>query len=88
LQGSTFPPYIAVGTVQSISISDDGLEIDARLVPLVDVNNLEDVKVLLWTPGSPVPPALHSTVTTTTTTGPKSTTTTTAPKTTTTTKGP
>jgi rod shape-determining protein MreC len=82
LQGSTFPPGIPVGTVESVSVSDDGLTIDARLVPLVDIGSLEYVKVLLWKTGSTVPPALTAPTTTTTTTT-KSTT----AKTTTTTTG-
>jgi rod shape-determining protein MreC len=84
LQGSTFPPGIPVGTVDSVSVSDDGLSVDVRFVPLVDVTSLEYVKVLRWSVGSPVPPALQAT-TTTTTTAKKSTTTTTTKATTTTT---
>jgi rod shape-determining protein MreC len=84
LQGSTFPPGIPVGTVASVSISDDGLTIEVRLVPLVDIGSLEYVKVLLWKTGSPVPPTLTAT---TTTTSPRasSTTSTTTPKSTSTT---
>jgi rod shape-determining protein MreC len=77
LQGSTFPPGIPVGTVASVRVSDDGLTIDARLTPLVDVTNLEYVKVLRWTTGSPVPPALSAGATTTT--APRTSTTTTRP---------
>jgi hypothetical protein len=75
--------------VSSVSVSDDGLDINVRLAPLVDVGNLEFVKVLLWRTGSVVPPKLLATTTvpTTTTTQPR-TTTTTAPGSTTTTKGP
>jgi rod shape-determining protein MreC len=84
LQGTTFPPFIPVGTVLSVTVSDDGLSISVRLAPLVDVNNLEFVKVLLWTSGSPVPPALHSIATTTTKPKTKtSSTTTTVPRSTT-----
>jgi rod shape-determining protein MreC len=81
LQGSTFPPGIPVGTVDSVSVSDDGLSIDVRLVPLVDVTNLEFVKVLRWQTGSPVPPVLRAgaTTTTTTTTKARPTTTTSGP---------
>jgi rod shape-determining protein MreC len=79
LQGSTFPPGIPVGTVESVSVSDDGLSIDVRLVPLVDVTNLEFVKVLRWQTGSPVPPALRAGVTTTTATTTKTRPTTTTP---------
>jgi rod shape-determining protein MreC len=75
-QGSTFPPGIPVGTVDSVSVSDDGLSIDVRFVPLVDVASLEYVKVLRWNVGSPVPPPLQAT-TTTPTTAKRSTTTTT-----------
>ena len=75
LQGSTFPPGIPVGTVDSVSVSDDGLSIDVRFVPLVDVTSLEYVKVLRWSVGSPVPPSLQAT-TTTPTTAKRSTTTT------------
>jgi rod shape-determining protein MreC len=83
LQGSTFPPGIPVGTVDTVNVADDGLSISVRLVPLVDVGNLEYVKVLLWTTGSPVPPALLATTTTPTT---PRTTTTTTPATTTSTR--
>jgi rod shape-determining protein MreC len=86
IDGSTFPPGIPVGTIESVSVSDDGLLISARLDPLVDIDNLEYVKVLLWKTGSTVPPALTST-TTTSTSAPRGTTTTTAPKSTTTTAG-
>jgi len=86
VQGSTFPPGIPVGTVASVSVSEDGLTIGAGLNPLVDVANLEYVKVLLWKTGSAVPRALTSTTTTTTTA--RGTTTTTARTTTTTTTGP
>ena len=86
LQGSTFPPGIPVGTIESVSVSDDGLLITGRLDPLVDIDNLEYVKVLLWKTGSAVPRALTSTTTTSTTT-PRGTTTTTAAKPTTTTTG-
>lgn len=65
-QGSTFPPSVPVGNVASVSVSDDGLTIEVRLVPLVDVASLEYVKVLRWHVGSPVPPALTATTTTTT----------------------
>jgi len=82
LQGSTFPPGIPVGNVDTVTVVDDGLQIDVRLVPLVDVGNLEYVKVLLWTTGSPVPPALQATTTTPTTTTPTTTTRTTATPTT------
>jgi rod shape-determining protein MreC len=68
LQGSTFPPTIPVGTVDSVKVSDDGLSVNVKLVALVDVANLEFVKVLLWQTGSPVPPALSATTSTTTTT--------------------
>lgn len=85
LEGSTFPPGIPVGTVESLTISDDGLSIDARLAPVVDIANLEYVKVLKWHPGSVVPPQLSSTMTVPTTT---TTTTATAPTSTTTTTGP
>jgi Cell shape-determining protein len=78
LQGSTFPPGIPVGTVASVSVSDDGLSIDVRLAPLVDVANLEFVKVLQWQTGSPVPPVLRAGATTTTT-KPRATTTTSGP---------
>jgi rod shape-determining protein MreC len=88
LEGSTFPPGIPVGTVASVSVSDDGLTIDVTLDPLVDIDNLEYVKVLLWKTGSAVPPALTSTTTTTTTTTPRTTTTTTAANSTPTTTGP
>jgi rod shape-determining protein MreC len=78
LQGSTFPPGIPVGTVESVSAADDGLTIHVRLTPFVDVGNLEYVKVLRWTTGSPVPPALNAgataTTTRSTTTAPRSTT--------------
>jgi len=79
--GTTFPPGIPVGDVDTVKIADDGLSVNVRLVPLVDVGDLEYVKVLLWTTGSPVPAALRATTTTPTTT------TTTAPKTTTTAPG-
>jgi rod shape-determining protein MreC len=85
LQESTFPPGIPVGTVASVSVSDDGLTIGADLDPLVDIANLEYVKVLLWKTGSVAPRALTSTTTTTT---PRRTTTSTAPKSTTSTTGP
>ena len=68
LQGSTFPPTIPVGKVDTAEVSDDGLSVNVKLEPLVDVANLEFVKVLLWRTGSPVPPALRTTATTTTTT--------------------
>ncbi|HEY5012005.1 MAG TPA: rod shape-determining protein MreC [Acidimicrobiia bacterium] len=68
LQGSTFPPGIPVGTATAVSVSDDGLTIDVRFAPLVDVSSLEYVKVLRWSVGSPVPPSLQATTTTTTTT--------------------
>jgi rod shape-determining protein MreC len=89
LQGSTFPPSIPVGTVKSVNVSDDGLTIDVSLIPLVDVGNLEYVKVLLWKTGSAVPPALTAaTTTTTTTTTPRATTTTTSSTAPTSTSGP
>jgi rod shape-determining protein MreC len=76
--GTTFPPSIPIGTVESVKVSDDGLTFEVRLVPLVDVDNLEYVKVLLWNTGSPIPPGLResatSTTTTTTTTTPRTTT--------------
>jgi rod shape-determining protein MreC len=78
LEGTTFPPSIPVGTVEKVTVSDDGLTISVRLVPLVDVTTLEYVKVLLWTTGSSVPRSLSAP--TTTTTAPRATTTT-APKT-------
>jgi rod shape-determining protein MreC len=77
-QGTTFPPGIPLGTVDTVKVGDDGLSVNVRLIPLVDVGDLEYVKVLLWNVGSPVPPALRATTTT-----PTTTTTTTAPKTTT-----
>jgi rod shape-determining protein MreC len=80
LQGSTFPPSIPVGTVQSVTVSDDGLSLHVRLVPLVDIGSLEYVKVLVWQVGAPVPPGLQESATSTTTT----TTTTTVPRATTT----
>jgi rod shape-determining protein MreC len=80
LQAATFPPGIPVGTVERVVVSDDGLSISVRIVPLVDTADLEYVKVLLWNVGSPVPPRLHATTTTPTTT------TTTRPATTTSTK--
>ena len=86
VQGTTFPPFIPVGTVAAVNVSNDGLTIETTLDPLVDIDNLEYVKVLLWKTGSVVPPALTSTVTTTTTTTtPRRGTTTTAAKSTTTT---
>jgi rod shape-determining protein MreC len=85
LQGSTFPPGIPVGTVDTVTVSDDGLSINVRLDPPVDIASLEYVEVLRWTPGSPVPPALRATTTTPTTTPTTTTTTTTQPATTTTT---
>jgi rod shape-determining protein MreC len=86
LQESKFPPGIPVGTVDRVNVSDDGLSINVRLIPLVDIADLEYVKVLLWTTGSPVPPALRATTTTpttTTTTTKAATTTSTAPNSTT-----
>jgi rod shape-determining protein MreC len=84
LQGATFPPGIPVGTVDRVAVSDDGLSINARVIPLVDTADLEYVKVLLWNVGSPVPPALHATTTTpTTTTTTRPTTTSTTSKSTT-----
>jgi rod shape-determining protein MreC len=94
LQGSTFPPGIPVGTVMSLAFSDAGLSIDVAVDPLVDVTNLEFVKVLLWTVGSPVPPPLQATTTVPTTTTTTTTTTTvpgattTVPSGVTTTSGP
>jgi rod shape-determining protein MreC len=81
-QDSFFPPGIPVGRVRSVTVSDDGLSIDAVVTPFIDVSNLEYVRVLKWSPGSPVPPALKATTTvptttTTTTTSPSATTTTT-----------
>jgi hypothetical protein len=53
LQGSTFPPGIPVGTVDTVTVSGDGLSINVRLVPLVRVGALKYVKVVLWsTPAS------------------------------------
>jgi rod shape-determining protein MreC len=78
LQDSKFPPGIPVGRVDTVSVAVDGLSIDVRVVPFVDISSLEYVKVLLWTVGSPVPPALRATTTT-----PTTTTTTTRPATTT-----
>jgi rod shape-determining protein MreC len=85
LHDSTFPPNVPVGTVEKVTVSDDGLTIEVRLQPLVDVANLEYVKVLLWTPGSPVPRSLSATTTTTTA---RATTTTTAKSAPSTTTGP
>ena len=83
--GSSFPPGIPVGRVKRVSVSDDGLSINASIVPFVDVDTLEYVRVLKWHVGSTVPPALSSTMTVPTTT---TTTTTTAPGATTTTAKP
>ena len=61
VQGSAFPPGIPVGRVDAVKVSGHGPTISARLVPTVNVRDLEYVQVLLW-PNAVSQPASPQTV--------------------------
>ncbi|MGH9024580.1 MAG: rod shape-determining protein MreC [Acidimicrobiia bacterium] len=50
LEESALPPDIPVAYVTSVNIGEGALEQDIRLKPLADLEALEHVKVLKWTP--------------------------------------
>jgi rod shape-determining protein MreC len=48
LQGSAYPPEIPVGTVHSTQKPPGAIQQEIRVMPAVDLDRLEFVKVLLW----------------------------------------
>ena len=79
--GSFLPPGIPIGQVTSVNVAFDGSYVSVAVEPTLDRRSLEEVEVILWSPGSLVPPSVRSTLakrSTTTTTGRATTTTTTS----------
>jgi rod shape-determining protein MreC len=50
LQQSRYPPGIPIGTVVSVSTRPGSLQKDVRVRPLADLEQIEYVEVLLWSP--------------------------------------
>ena len=50
LEKGLFPPQIPVGAVRSAKSPPSGLQQDIVVDPIVDLNRIEFVRVLLWTP--------------------------------------
>ncbi len=83
--GSSFPPGIPIGFVSDVSVSFDASSVHVAVTPTLDRSSLEEVKVILWTPGSAVPQSVTSALASHVPTNPHSTTTTTGAGNTTTT---
>ena len=49
IQGSSYPPDLAVGRVSEVSFDAASLELKVRIAPVADVERLRFVTVLLWT---------------------------------------
>ncbi|MEM7092370.1 MAG: rod shape-determining protein MreC [Actinomycetota bacterium] len=49
IQGSSFPPDIAVGVVSEVEFDSAALELRVRVEPVADLQNLRFVTVILWT---------------------------------------
>jgi rod shape-determining protein MreC len=77
-EGSSFPSGLQLGEVVSVREQQSGLPPEVRVDPFADLDNLEYVAILLWSPGEGT--VTTTTTTTTTTTPGTSTTTTTTPE--------
>jgi rod shape-determining protein MreC len=82
-QSTLFPSGLLVGTISTVANQPGNTGVNATITPYVNIDALQHVTVLLWTPGTPGP-VLPTTTTSTTST----TTTTVFGATTTTTTGP
>ena len=49
IQGSSYPPDLAVGVISDVSFDAASLELKARVKPVADLENLRFVTVILWT---------------------------------------
>jgi rod shape-determining protein MreC len=80
-QSTLFPSGLVVGTIATVTNQPGNTGVNATIAPYVHLGALQDVTVLLWSPGTTAP-----VLPTTTTSTPATSTTTTLPGTTTTTR--
>lgn len=56
IQGSSYPPDLAVGVISNVNFDTSSLELKVQIDPVADLENLRFVTVILWTvDGEPAP---------------------------------
>lgn len=56
IQGSSYPPDLAVGVISDVNFDTSSLELKVQIDPVADLENLRFVTVILWTvDGEPEP---------------------------------
>ena len=56
IQGSSYPPDLAVGVISSVNFDTSSLELKVQIDPVADLENLRFLTVILWTvDGEPEP---------------------------------